>query len=124
MRKFYRKVLFEIVPWNSAYVDLSHLTFLGNSLDFIWCFNFCTSLWLCTPAPSMFEGKTLVLLIILALESNFSLLSPLFPVSPGISQGLFWLWFSAFTFQVCFFRKQISCSLLPNIIPTRGRGAR
>lgn len=98
-------VLLEIVPWNSAYVDLSHFIFLGNSFDFIWCFNFCTSLWLRTPAPSMLERKTFVLLVIPALEGNLSLLSLLFPVSPGVSQGLLWLWFSAYTYQVCLFRK-------------------
>lgn len=67
MRRFYSTPLLEIVPWNSAYVDLSHLIFLGNSFDFMWCFNFYTSLWLCTPAPTVFEGKTFVLLIIAAL---------------------------------------------------------
>lgn len=75
MRRFYSMVLLEIVPWNFVYVNLSHLIFLGNSLDFIWCFNFCTSLWSCTSAPNMFEGKTSVLLIIPALEINCTLLS-------------------------------------------------
>lgn len=49
---------------------------------------------------------------------------PFFPSIPRVSQGLLQVWFSAYTFQVGFYRKRIHCSLLQNGIPKRGRGAR